>query len=325
MTLDREYLRYIATVRRYSLRTRDIYAGILDSFAAFACGDDPSDEALLSALTPRVIRGYEVHLLDEQGLSARTVGQHLSVLSGFSRFLMRQGRLPTNPVRLVSRPKVARRLPQVFRQETVADYLARTACYATPEGLGAIIGEDKTSREVWTACRDRLVIHILYDTGMRRSELIGMTVGRFDAARGVFHVLGKGGKMREIPVPVTLSEEISLYLQATSVVTGRTPAAGDPLLTTEKGLPLYPVAVDRILKRAFAGVTGHKSPHVLRHTLATGLLDGGADLNSIKELLGHSSLAATQVYTHNSVEKLRQTYLQAHPRASRDPLDTLKQ
>ena len=325
MTLDREYLRYIATVRRYSPRTQEVYADILARFAAFACGEAPTEEALLEALSPRVIRGYEVHLLDAEGLSPRTVGQHLSVLSGFSRYLMRQGRLQTNPVRLVSRPKVAKRLPQVLRRDAVADYLSRTSAYATAEGLAPILGADKTSLAVWTACRDRLLVHILYDSGMRRAELIGMTVGRFDPARGVFHVLGKGGKMREIPVPATLCEEISLYLQATSVVTGKAPAADDPLLTTEKGQPLYPVAVDRIIKRAFAGVTGRKSPHVLRHTLATGLLDGGADLYAIKELLGHSSLAATQVYTHNSVEKLRQTYLQAHPRASADPLDTHKQ
>ena len=125
--------------------------------------------------------------------------------------------------------------------------------------------------------------------------------------------------MREIPMILSLCDEISLYLQATAVMVGGERTEESPLLVTPKGNPLYPVYVDRAVKKELGdeGLTGRKSPHVLRHTLATGLLDGGADLNSIKEMLGHSSLAATQVYTHATVEKLKNVYVNAHPRAKR--------
>jgi len=165
----------------------------------------------------------------------------------------------------------------------------------------------------------RLVISILYGTGIRRAELIGLDVSSVDFARNVIHVLGKGDKMREIPIISSLSREIFLYLQATESMMGER-TAEDPLLVTEKGRRLYPMAVQRIISQelgAVDSISGKKSPHMLRHTLATELLDNGADLNSIKELLGHSSLAATQVYTHNSIEKLKQVYNRAHPRAKR--------
>ena len=317
MSLVDAYLRHISSVRRYSPRTQTIYADVLASFVDFACEEDRSDEALLASLIPQVVRSYEVFLMDGKKLSPRTVGQHLSVLSGFSRFLMQEGRLAGNPVRMVVRPKVPKRLPTVLRREVVEGYLADTASYATAEGLASILGPDKTSLAVWTACRDRLIVHLLYDTGVRRAELISLRIDSFDPARGVLHVRGKGDKMREIPLLHALCQEILLYLQATDVVRGGERAKNAPLLETESGRPLYPVAVDRIVKKAFEGVVGRKSPHILRHTLATGLLDEGADLNAIKELLGHASLAATQVYTHNSAEKLKQTYLSAHPRAGR--------
>lgn len=318
MTLKESYLRHILSVRRYSPRTAEIYSDVLDRFAEFACEGDSSDDALVKALTPQTMRSYEVFLMDEKEVSPRTVSQHLSVMSGFCRFLMQNGRLSSNPVRLVSRPKVSKRLPEVLRPETVSKYLSDTASYATPEGLSTILGRDATSLSVWTSCRDRLVIHILYDTGLRRAELISLCRNQFDSSRQVLHVLGKGGKMREIPLLPSLCEEILLYLHATDVV-GIAPVGGDsPLLVTAKGGSLYPMAVERIVRQAFAGTVGKKSPHVLRHSLATALLDEGTGLNAIKELLGHSSLAATQVYTHNSVEKLRQTYRAAHPRAGRD-------
>jgi len=174
--------------------------------------------------------------------------------------------------------------------------------------------------KIWKRRRDRLVIRILYDTGIRRSELIGLNRNSVDFGRKVVHVLGKGNKMREIPVHSSLCEEILLYLHSTAKMTGCEVGASDPLVCTEKGDRLYPMAVQRIVSAELGkvNITGRKSPHVLRHTLATELLDDGSDLNSIKELLGHSSLAATQVYTHNSIEKLKNTYINAHPRAKKE-------
>lgn len=164
----------------------------------------------------------------------------------------------------------------------------------------------------------RVIVSILYSTGMRRSELISLKRGSVDLSRKIVKVHGKGDKMREIPLVDVLCQEISLYLQATDAIVEGDKTSTTPLLVRCNGEALYPVFVDRAVKEELGevdGITGKKSPHVLRHTLATRLLDVGTDLNSIKELLGHSSLAATQVYTHNTVSRLKSIYNNAHPRA----------
>jgi len=318
MSLTDRYLAYVSGVRRYSVRTQEIYADVLSRFVAYSAVS-PSDEDLLKALNADSLRNYEVYLMDDMKESPRTVNLHLSVISGFCRFLQSEGLLLSNPVKVVSRPKVAKRLPVVYRQDAMKDYFTETECFTGSENIELVTGSDAVSMDLWTRRRDRLVMRILYDTGMRRSELIGLDVSSVDFKRGVVRVLGKGNKMGEIPLIDSLSEEISLYLTTTAKVFGCERLPSDPLLVTEKGSRLYPMAVQRIVDAELktVGITGRRSPHALRHTLATELLDSGADLNSIKELLGHSSLAATQVYTHTSVEKLKQSYINAHPRAKR--------
>lgn len=314
-----KYLSYIATVRRYAPRTQAIYAQVLKDFADFAETDTGSArEDIAAFLTPSVIRSYEVHLLDARGENPRTVNLHLSVLSGFCRFLMKEKVLTSNPARMVTRPKMEKRLPVFYREESMQEYFSATQSVVSRENLELIRGRDRTSRAVYSRRLNRLVVSILYGTGIRRAELLGLTVGSVDFARGTLTVRGKGDKMREIPLVPSLCEEISLYLQAVETMEGRGRSAREPLLVTPKGAKLYPVFVDRVIKSELGqvgSITGRKSPHVLRHTLATGLLNGGADLNSIKELLGHASLSATQVYTHNSIEKLKKVYSHAHPRA----------
>ena len=291
----KEYLEYIKTVRRYSARTVEIYSEVLRGFEEFLDG---------APITPESVRAYEIHLLDERKESPRTVSLHMSVLSGYCRFLVKTKRLESNPVRLVARPKIEKRLPSFFRKEAVEEYFKNT------EGtLEYGNYEQKLAR---------ITIGILYCTGIRRSELISLNRESVDFSRKVMHVRGKGDKMREIPLTDTLCEEISLYLQSVSSLKEGVEAPQAPLVQTSRGSRLYPVLVDRIVKKELGGVesiTERKSPHVLRHTLATELLDEGSDLNSIKELLGHSSLAATQVYTHNSIERLKSVYNNAHPRA----------
>lgn len=312
MPLIDEYITYISSVRRYSRRTVEIYSGILREFSDFASGD------LLESLVPRMIRSYEVYLLDTRKDDPRTVNLHISVLSGFCKYLMKDGRLASNPARTVSRPKTEKRLPVFYREESMKDYFDKTAPYASEENLELLTGDDKVSRELYSKRLSRLIVSILYSTGIRRSELIGLTIGSVDFSRKVMKVRGKGDKTREIPLVPSLCDEISLYLQSVNTMENRARTASDPLLVTPNGAKLYPVFVDRVIKSELgqvAGITGRKSPHVLRHSLATELLNEGADLNSIKEMLGHSSLAATQVYTHNSVEKLKSVYVNAHPRA----------
>ena len=308
-----DYIAYVTKVRRYSKRTAEIYSEVLKDFALFASGDP------VESLTPQILRSYEVYLLDQRKLDPRTVNMHLSVLSGFCRYLMKAGVLKSNPARLISRPKVEKRLPVFYRDESMEDYFDSTESNASSENLELVTGGDKLSKEIYSRRLARLIVSMLYSTGIRRSELIGLTVGSVDFSRKTMMVCGKGDKMREIPLVPSLCEEISLYLQTVETMGGRKRTASEPLLVTEKGSKLYPMLVDRVIKSELGqvgSITGRKSPHVLRHSLATELLNEGADLNSIKELLGHSSLAATQVYTHNSIEKLKKVYVNAHPRAS---------
>ena len=319
--IDR-YIQYVESVRRYSPRTRDIYRDTLEEFAAYSFEDPEDAVALPGALTPTAIRNYEVYLMDDRKVDARTVNLHLSVLSGFCRYLMTQGLLKSNPVRLVTRPKTDKRLPVFYRDESMEKYFADTE-YAVSEDslelLSSLRPEDrKLAEELYGRRLRRLVVSFLHGTGLRRAELASLDVRSLDFSRNVFRVIGKGDKMREVPLVPALARETRLYLQAAEVFFGGVPAAGDPLLRTPSGRRLYPVYIDRAVKHelgAVPDITGRKSPHVLRHTLATELLNNGSDLNSIKELLGHSSLAATQVYTHNSIEKLKAVYETAHPRA----------
>ena len=307
-----DYIAYVTNVRRYSERTAEIYSEVLKDFALFASGDP------IESLTPQILRSYEVYLLDQRKLDPRTVNMHLSVLSGFCRFLMKAGVLKSNPARLISRPKVEKRLPVFYRDESMEDYFDSTESNASSENLELVTGDDKLSKEIYSRRLARLIVSMLYSTGIRRSELIGLTLGSVDFSRKTMMVKGKGDKMREIPLVPSLCEEISLYLQTVETMEGRKRTASEPLLVTEKGSKLYPMLVDRVIKSELGqvgSITGRKSPHVLRHSLATELLNEGADLNSIKELLGHSSLAATQVYTNNSIDKLKKVYVNAHPRA----------
>ena len=333
------YLEYLSAIRRYSPRTVDIYRGVLEDFCIYSRrGELPPEtsdcvgplplpaeagpsllrsrgwlrfpEAVADAakwLNVQTIRGYEVYLMDEKGESAKTVNLHLSVLSGFCRFLMKEGVLESNPVRLVSRPKQEKRLPVFYREDAMKAYFEQTK---------GVLEYGKYEDQL-----QRMILGMLFATGLRRAELISLNRDSVDLARRVMRVRGKGDKMREIPLPPVLCNEILLYLQAVDSLKYADQAPEAPLLQTPKGARLYPVYVDRAVKAALAGIdgiSGRKSPHVLRHTLATELLDGGADLNSIKELLGHSSLAATQVYTHNSIERLQSVYKSAHPRAKND-------
>ncbi len=308
MTVDR-YIAYIRDVRRYSPRTQELYREALEDFEAWG-GD----------LIPSRLREYEAHLM-ERGLKPRTVHLHMSALSGYCNFLMKEGVLSSNPVRGIKRPKMEKRLPEYYTEKSLAEYLEASAHGAGKEELEVLESlkpGEKLADELYNRRLRRLIVSLLYATGIRRAELIGLQLRSVDSARQTLRVRGKGDKMREIPLIPSVLEEISLYLQAVKSM-GLDCTPESPLLRTEKGKPLYPAFVDRAVKTELDGygITGRKSPHVLRHSLATALLDEGADLNAIKQMLGHSSLAATEVYTHNSVERLKAQYMNAHPRAKK--------
>ena len=318
-----KYLSYIGNIRRYSHRTVEIYEGVLRDFVLFATEGDaaPSDKDIITNLVPSIIRSYEVSLLDaDPPYTSRTVNLNLSVLSGFCKFLIKEGLLNSNPVRLISRPKMESRLPVFYKKEAMDDYFSKTDWFASADELESFKQDWHTKRGKGSYEKrlSRLIISILYGLGIRRSELIGLTISDVDFGRKVVKVRGKGDKMREIPLTTSLSEEILLYLKAVEAMCEGKRSLKEPLLVTYSGRNLYPSYVDRVVKGELSGIkglTGRKSPHVLRHSLATELMNEKADLNSVKELLGHSSLAATQVYTHSSVARLKDIYKHAHPRA----------
>ena len=318
-----EYISYIQSVRRYSPRTVAIYRESLNLFLSYLGESEGIDlsqadaVALEERLLPTIVRSYELWLLDTREMASVTVSQHLSVLSGFCRFRMKDGRMKSNPVKSVARPKVGKRLPTFYRKDSMDEYFEKTK-YCASEEMLYVATSPKQTKENYEARLRRLIVLTLYTTGIRRAELVGLKKYSVDFGRKVLRIVGKGDKMREIPLVPSLSKEISLYLQAVETMAGIHLEDSSPLFVTFTGRPLYPMYVERSIKTELgnvAEITGRKSPHVLRHTLATELLDGGADLNSIKEMLGHSSLAATQVYTHNSIAKLKKIYESAHPRA----------
>ena len=297
--LKENFIRYLQVERRYSPRTVRLYEETVTEFYAFL-----EEEAVTpDVLTPPNIRSFIAQGLDH-GLGARTMNLKLSALSTWCNWLLRQGLLDSNPVSKVPRPKQEKKLPEFYTEKAIDNYF------------------DESRRQVeehpddFRRFRNRMILLVLYATGMRRAELCGLKIADFDGGRQVFRVLGKGSKLREIPVPALICQEILLYLEKMGEAYPDNPEKR--FFLTDKGAPLYLAFVDNVVRRELSGIegfTGRKSPHVLRHSLATHLLNRGADLTSIKEILGHSSLAATQVYTHNSFEQLKKTYLTAHPRA----------
>lgn len=330
MNLIEEYVSYLSTQKRYSVRTVSTYSTVLEQFVRFTCNNetetyhvaDAENDVLISAMNAPHVRNYQVYLLEKMKDDPRTVNLHLSVLSGFSKYLIRKGAIKANPVSLVVRPKQNKRLPVFYKQDSMDKYLSMDNVLSRRD-FELELSTEKERRDTYALCLGRIIICLLYSTGIRRAELISLRRRDFDRSRAKIHVLGKGDKMREIPLTDTLIEELSLYLQSVSSLVKDASSAPDaPLLVTYAGGALYPVLVDKAVKSELGAMgrdfSGRKSPHVLRHTFATGLLSEGADLNSIKEVLGHSNLAATQVYTHSSVAAMKKIYQTAHPRAGKE-------
>lgn len=322
-----KYLDHILSQKRYSSRTADIYGQVLVDFMRFASQvsdlrlDECSDSDILSVLEHNVIRSYQIDAMQNRKLSARTANLHLSVLSGFCRFLMREGQLNSNPVSLVSRPRQSKRLPVFYTEAAMQKYIESDNAISRRD-FDLALSTEQEKKQTYLACLDRIIVLTLYSTGMRRAELIDLKLDDLDISRGKLRILGKGDKMREIPIPSCLKSEIELYLHSVRRLNESDQAVPkSPLFVTWSGEKLYPVFVDRAVKSELGPMgkdfSGRKSPHVLRHTLATGLLGEGADLNSIKEVLGHANLAATQVYTHSSPSRLKTIYELAHPRAKK--------
>lgn len=242
----------------------------------------------------RMISSFVADLI-EAGLNPRSVNRKLSAIQSYFDFLVREDLIKSNPAKSITRPKTSQRLPSVLRKEQV-------------EALfdGQLFPTD------FTGLRDKAILELLYSCGIRRDELIGLKFENVNLGDHTIKVLGKRKKERVIPISGRLEKSFKEYMVARDCVELNT----DSFFVTDSGNKLYPSLVYTIVKIYLSKVTtmDKRSPHVLRHTFATHLLNEGANLQSIKELLGHSSLAATQVYTHTSLEKLKDVYRNAHPR-----------
>ena len=286
----RDYLEY---EKRFSPHTVEAYQSDTDQFLTFV--EESYGLISLPEIGPLHIRAWMVSML-ENGVSPRAINRKLSCLKTFFRFLLKRGWVEQNPMQKIVAPKTGKALPVFVREEHLARLLDETPF-----------------EEGYSGERDRLALELLYMAGLRRAELIGLGAGSFDFHRMQIRVKGKGGKERIIPLLPELAGRVQAFIELRNTTFDPAPAN---LLLTDKGAPMYPKFVYHIVRRYLSMVTtvAKKSPHVLRHSFATHLSNKGADINAIKELLGHSSLAATQVYTHNAIGKLKEVYQQAHPK-----------
>ncbi len=289
-----DFLQYIKYIKHYSPHTVLAYQKDLEQFFSYSGFSSGSGESDVNA---QHIRDWMVHLL-ETGHSARTTNRKISSLQRYFGYLLKEGFISANPVKRVLTPKMDKKLP-VFVSEDHMDVLLDRVEFG----------------ESYSGFRNRVMIETFYNTGMRLSELVNLKIGDIDFSQQALKVLGKRNKERILPVSPVFNQLLQSYIVARST---EFPAQeADYLFLTPSGKKLYPRLVYRIVHQflTLVSTVDKKSPHVLRHTFATHMLNKGADLNAIKELLGHANLSATEVYTHNTFEKLKSVYKQAHPRA----------
>lgn len=289
------FLDYLRHEKRYAAHTLQAYETDLKQFFGFTGKIYDTDDP--AAITHYMVRSWMVELL-ESGMGTASINRKLSSLKAFFNFLIRRNALENNPMRKIVAPRIAKKLPVVVQQSDLEQIF---------EAFGA--------SHDFGHCRDKLVLQMLYGLGLRRSELISLRMVDINFEKQEVLVTGKGAKQRIIPMGNTLSDAVREY---TGWREKKFPELEVPeLFLTNRGAPLYPGWVYGCVKKylsAFSEVE-RKSPHILRHTFATHLSENGADLNAIKKLLGHSSLAATQIYMHNTVEHLKAVYKNAHPQA----------
>lgn len=294
MSHQESFINYLKYEKRYSHLTAIAYKKDLDQFEEFfvkTIGDFN-----VEGINDKIARMWVVDLMD-QGISARTVNKKISALKSFYKYLLRFEVVKENQLVNVIVPKVRKKLPH-FVEEKNLDHLLDDGLFGTD----------------FEAIRDKLIISLLYGTGIRLSELMHLKDADIYTTEFLIKVLGKRNKERIIPYPRSLNALIEQYRSARSELFGTTTGL---LLLTAKGKPVYEKLIYRVVNQNLGKVTtiDQKSPHVLRHSFATHLLNRGADLNAVKEMLGHSNLSATQIYTHTSLEKIRKVYRQAHPRS----------
>jgi len=288
-----EFLSYLSTQKRYSIHTITSYKNDISSAVTYFIS--LYEIETIETVKFFHLRSYIVAQL-KQGMSAKTVNRKISALRSFYKYLVKKDIVIVNPMLKIVAPKIPKRLPDFVSKSDVS-----TLFDSLPFG------------DLFSETRDYIIILILYNTGIRKSELIGLTNKSIDFAQKRMSVVGKGNKERIIPISTSLIVKLKQYIKLRNTTFG---LAGNTLLLTDKGNKLYPKFVYNVVNRVLTEIATNtrKSPHILRHTFATHMANNGAELNCIKELLGHSSLAATQIYTHNSIQKLKDVHARTHPK-----------
>lgn len=296
-----EYITYIRYELNRSTHTVSAYKTNIEEFFAWLHCIKNVTDVELKQITARDIRRWMVEL-SEQNISPRSVRRKLQALRSLFVWAAKRGYIENDPARKIALPKFESRLPEWVR----------------PEVLESIIdgnSDDSSDQLDLRTIRDKLIIQCFYETGIRSEELITLRDADVDVARAEIKVLGKRNKQRIIPIGPLLLEALTQYREMRNKSTGRS----ETFFVLDSGEQLYPMYVYRVVRQVLseAGQPG-KSPHKLRHSFASAMLNGGAEINSVKDLLGHASLAATQVYTHVTVNELKENYKQAHPRADKE-------
>ena len=289
------FLKYLEAERNYSSATIESYAKDLSLFQEFL--EEQNPDASWTAVEAEDVREWVIYLMDEQKMAASSVNRRLSAMRSFYKYLRRVGWVSINPMEKVVAPKKKRPLPYYVRESEMDKLLELTA-------------EDRSFKGI----RDRLVLMMFYETGIRRAELLGMTDASVDLVSKQIKVTGKRNKQRIVPFGEELENEIKAYRTAREEALGQ--KTFPKLFVTDEGTAMNETQVSKIVKDNLSKVTTIKkrSPHVLRHSFATAMLNNKADLTSIQKLLGHESVATTEIYTHVSFEELKSEYKNAHPR-----------
>lgn len=294
VTLINEYLDYIKFQKRFSRHTLLSYNTDLEAFFEYI--KVQFGPVTLTGISPAFVRSW-LASLKEKGLSSKTVNRKISTLRSFFKYQLKMGTVKSSPMVSIKALKVSRRLPS----------------FIAGKDLNTLFDHVEFP-DSWQGKTDKLLLKIFYFTGIRLSELINLKDGDVDVVNCVLKVLGKGQKHRIVPVKPSLLQEIRAYIADKSSLSQD---AIPTLLCNEKGAKLYDKYVYRVVKKYLGKVSPNerKSPHILRHSFATHLTNNGAEINAVKELLGHASLASTQIYTHNSIEQLKEIYRMSHPKS----------
>ena len=290
------FVDYLSLEKKYADHTITAYQKDLEVFQNYLL-DEFSDDNLTD-ISYSQIRTWIIQLVDE-GNSNRTINRKISSLNNYYKFLIKIGDLKHSPLAKHKALKVQKKVHIPFSEEEINAVLNSAATHD------------------FEALRNKLIVELLYSTGIRRSELINLKINDVDLVQQQIKVLGKRNKERYIPLISTVQETLKLYLEMRNTL--KHIVATDFLFLTQKGAKTYGTLVYRVINTYFSEASSKvkKSPHILRHSFATHLLSHGADLNAVKELLGHSSLAATQVYTHNNISELKKVYENSHPRQTK--------